>query len=124
MRTDLSFNLKPPRALYLVLRESLVNSPEGQKSPMNQLELQSSTTYRAAIFTRSVSHQEHSSLKISAQKDHSKWEIFCEGGGALIDYRPIKLEKVNLSPFFTDMSKRAEILNLEVFRRGLSSESQ
>src|SRR5579862_7597430 len=30
--------------------------------------------------------------------------------------------KVNLSPFFIDMFKRAEILNSEVFQHGLSSE--
>ncbi len=45
---------------------------------MNQLEIRSSTTYRAEIFIRSVSHQDHSSLKILVQKDHSKWEIVCE----------------------------------------------
>jgi hypothetical protein len=47
---------------------------------MNQLEIRSSTTYRAEIFTRGVSHQDHSSLKISAQKDQPKWEIVSEGG--------------------------------------------
>jgi hypothetical protein len=31
LRTDIGFNLKPPRALYLVLRRSDVDSPEGQK---------------------------------------------------------------------------------------------
>jgi len=48
---------------------------------MNQLEIRSSTTYRAEIFTRSVSHQDHSSLKISAQKEQPKREIVSEGGG-------------------------------------------
>jgi len=31
LRTDVGFNLKPTRALYLVLGRSFVNSPEGQK---------------------------------------------------------------------------------------------
>jgi hypothetical protein len=50
---------------------------------MNQLEIRFGTTNWAEIFTRSVSFQDHSSLKISAQKDHSKWEIDSEGGGLL-----------------------------------------
>ena len=56
LRTDVGFNLKPTRALDLVLGRSFVNSPEGQKWPINQLEIGSSTTYRAEIFTRSISH--------------------------------------------------------------------
>ncbi len=31
LRTDIGFNLKPPRALYLVLRRNYIDSPEGQK---------------------------------------------------------------------------------------------
>ncbi len=46
---------------------------------MNQLEIRSSTNNRAEIFTRSVSLQDYSSLKISAQKDHLKCEIVSEG---------------------------------------------
>ena len=56
LRTDIGFNLKPPRALYLVLRRSDVDSPEGQKRPINQLEIWSSTTYRAEIFTKNIPH--------------------------------------------------------------------
>ena len=81
LRTDIGVYLKWPRSLYLVLRRSYADSPEGQKWPMNQLEIRFGTTSRAEIFTRSVSFQDHSSLKISAQKYHSKWEIISEGGG-------------------------------------------
>ncbi len=79
LRTNIGFNLKPPRALYLVLWRRDTHSPEGQKWPMNQLEILSNTTNRAEIFTRSVSLRDHSSLKISARKDHPKWEIVSEG---------------------------------------------
>jgi hypothetical protein len=51
---------------------------------MNQLEIRFGTINRAEIFTRSVSLQDHSSLKISAQTDHPKWEIVSEGGSSLI----------------------------------------
>jgi hypothetical protein len=51
---------------------------------MNQLEIRSSRTNRAEIFTRGVSLQDHSSLNFSAQKTHSKWEIISEGGGVLL----------------------------------------
>ncbi len=51
---------------------------------MNQLEIRSSRTNRAEIFTRGVSLQDHSSLKFSAQKTHPKWEIISVGGGPLI----------------------------------------
>jgi hypothetical protein len=47
---------------------------------MNQLEIRFSLTNRAEIFTRSVSLQDDSSLKISAQKDYFKWKIVSEGG--------------------------------------------
>jgi hypothetical protein len=50
---------------------------------MDQLKTRFSTTDRAETFTRSVSHKDHSSVKISAQTDHPKWEIVSEGGGAL-----------------------------------------
>jgi hypothetical protein len=80
MRTEMGFNLKQLRALYLVLGRSYNDSPEGQKWPMNQLEIGFGTTNRAEIFTRSVSLQDHSSLKISAQTDHPKWEIVSKGG--------------------------------------------
>jgi hypothetical protein len=80
LNTDIGFNLKPPQALYLVLRRSDVDSPEGQKSPMIQLKLRCSTANPAEIFTIGVSRQDHSSLKFSAQKTHSKWEIIFEGG--------------------------------------------
>ncbi len=98
LRTNIGFNLKPPRALYLVLWPTYIDSPEGQKCPMNQLEIRSSTIYRAKTFKRSVSHQEHSSLKISALKDHSKRETFCEGrGGGLILF--IKIENILFYPW-------------------------
>ncbi len=80
MCTDIGFNLKPARALYLLLQWSYIHSLEGQKWSMNQLEVRSGTTDRAEIFTRSVSHKDHSSLKISAQTVHPKWEIVSEGG--------------------------------------------
>jgi hypothetical protein len=80
LHTDIGFNLKPPQALYLVLRRSDVDSPKGQKWPMIQLKLRCSTANTAEIFTRGVSRQDHSSLKFSAQKTHSKWEIIFEGG--------------------------------------------
>jgi hypothetical protein len=48
---------------------------------MDQLKIGFGTTNRAEILTRSVSLQDHSSLKISAQTDHPKWEIVSEEGG-------------------------------------------
>jgi hypothetical protein len=81
MRTDIGFNFRLARALYLVFRRSDVDFREGQKWPMNQLEVRSGTIDRAEIFIRSVSHKDHSSLKFSAQTDHPKWEIVSEGGG-------------------------------------------
>jgi hypothetical protein len=83
LRNDIGFNLKTPQVLYLVLRRSDVDSPEGQKWPMIQLKLRSTTANHAEIFTRGVSLQGHSSLKFSAQKTHSKWEIISEGEGPL-----------------------------------------
>ena len=59
-------------ARYFVLWRSDINSPEGQKWPMTQLKLRSSMANRADIFTRGVTLQDHSSLKFSAQKIHSK----------------------------------------------------
>ena len=82
LRTDIGFNLKPSRPIRLVLRRRGVDSPEGQKWwPANQLEIRFRTIYRAEIFTRSISHQDHSFLKMSAQMDHAKWQIVREAGG-------------------------------------------
>jgi hypothetical protein len=88
--TDMGFNLRPARALYLVLRRSDVDCREGQKLPMNQLGIGFSRTNRAEIFTRSVSLQDHSSLKISAQGNHSKWQNVSKGEGPLIEIPPWK----------------------------------
>ena len=41
---------------------------------MNQLKIQSSITNRVEVCTRTVSLQDKSFLKISAQNDCSKWE--------------------------------------------------
>jgi hypothetical protein len=86
LRTGMGFNLKQARARYLVLLRGFVNSPEAQKWPMSQLKTRFGMTDRAEIFTRSVSLQDHSSLKISAQTDHPKWEIVSEGGPPLMDF--------------------------------------
>ena len=53
---------------------------------MNQLKPRFSKSNRAEIFTRDVSLQDHSTLRISAQKDHPKWEIVSEGGGGPLNY--------------------------------------
>jgi hypothetical protein len=37
--------------------------------------------YRTEIFTKRVSHLDHSFLKISAETDIVEWEIHSEGGG-------------------------------------------
>jgi hypothetical protein len=68
------------------------------------VKIRSSTTYRAEIFTISVSHQGQSSLKISAQKDDSKWQIICEGG-ALKLYRIAGVSDVHFAQEINTFSK-------------------
>jgi hypothetical protein len=63
---------------------------------MNQLEIGFGKTNRAEIFTRSVSLQDHSSLKISAQTDHPKWEIVSKGGFPLNISNDFTFEQINL----------------------------
>ena len=79
LRTDIGFNLRAVRARHLTLQRSLFNSREGQKRPVNQLKIRPSITNRTEIFTRSVSLQDKSFLKISVQNDYSKWEIIFKG---------------------------------------------
>ena len=79
--TDISFNLRQTRARYLVLQRSFVNSPEGQKLPINQLKLEFTKANRAEIFTRVISPKDQQFLKISAQKTNPEWEIISRGGG-------------------------------------------
>lgn len=45
------------------------------------MEIEFGATHLAEIFTGSVSLQGHSSLEISAQTDHSRWEIVFGGRG-------------------------------------------
>jgi hypothetical protein len=57
-------------------------------------------TNRAKIFTRSVSLQDHSFLKISARKEHPKWEIVSKGGFPLKSMvrkikRIVNLKRIN-----------------------------
>jgi hypothetical protein len=83
---------------------------------MNQLEIRFSRTNRAEIFTRSVSLQDHSSLKISAQGNHSKWQNVSKGGGALKTINLFAPSHNHLHPFNAFISyirNRAEICIVE-----------
>jgi len=75
LRTDMDFSLWRTQALYLLFWQSFIDSPEGQKWPMNQLEMRFGTSNWVEIFSRSISYEDHSFPKISAEKNHSKWEI-------------------------------------------------
>ena len=65
------------------------------------------TTDRAEIFTRSISRQDHSLIKISARKDEPKLEIVCE------DIPPPPLLRIRTWQFFYVIERCSKICSIK-----------